>query len=51
MRYLISLIMLCSFSFVFAEDIERAFFEDNPTLGGDVTIKSSGLKVVGEKNL
>ena len=29
----------------FAQDVEQAFFEKDATLGGDVVIKSAGVKV------
>lgn len=42
--------VVCFFSsLVLAQNLEKAFFENNPTLGGDVTIKSASLKVVGEE--
>jgi hypothetical protein len=33
---------------VFAQDIEKRYFENNPTLGGDVVIKSANVQVIGE---
>lgn len=33
---------------VFSQDIEKTYFENNPTLGGDVVIKSADINVIGE---
>ena len=39
----------CVFSTVLAQDLQKTYFENNPKLGGDVTIKSASYKVVGEE--
>ena len=36
-------------STVFAQDLEKTFFENNPKVGGDVSIKSATLSVIGEE--
>jgi hypothetical protein len=48
--------IICSFllslfvsSSVFAQDIEKRYFENNPTLGGDVVIKSASVQVIGDE--
>ena len=33
---------------VFSQDIEKTYFENNPTLGGDVVIKSADINFIGE---
>jgi hypothetical protein len=40
---------LCLFSSVFAQSVEKAYFENNPALGGDVIIQSASVKIVGEE--
>ncbi|MDR2775812.1 MAG: hypothetical protein LBC19_13960 [Tannerella sp.] len=42
---------LCLFSSVFAQNVEKAYFENNPDLGGGVIIQSASVKVVGEEIL
>jgi hypothetical protein len=37
------------FSSVFAQGSEKRYFENNPTLGGDVVIKSANVQVVGNE--
>lgn len=49
MKIFLIITMLCVFSSAFSHDIEKAFFENNPKLGGDVTIKSTSIKVVGKE--
>ena len=44
--YLLAL-SLFVISTVLAQDMEKTYFENNPTLGGDVVIKSASAKVVG----
>ena len=49
MRNLMIIISLCVCSSVFSQNMEKAYFENNPHLGGDVTIKSANLEAVGEE--
>jgi hypothetical protein len=48
-RFYYFLIGLFVFSSVVAQDIEKRYFENNPTLGGDVVIKSANVQVVGNE--
>jgi hypothetical protein len=47
MKNLVVISGLCLFSSVFAQNVEKAYFENNPALGGDVIIQSASVKVVG----
>ena len=49
MRTLLFILDLFVCSSVFAQGIDRAFFEDNPNLGGDVLLKSANYEVIGEE--
>ena len=43
------IIGLCLCSFAFSQSLKKAYFENNPHLGGDVTITSSKLDVMDEE--
>ena len=49
MRNFVFILALCFISPVFAQNVEKAYFENNPTFGGDVTIQSASLEVVGNE--
>jgi len=48
MKKLMIILGLCLFKVGFGQKIERAYFENNPSLGGDVTILSASVKIDGE---